>query len=119
MPMQRWMARAEGGISQRLKPGPAMVRSRARKPGALSTPVADILCLPPNKNWSAVYERYGVPNSRGNLSLGRKVGRSILQVQADTPEARRPAIRIETRVTDELKIGTELHFHRCPGNGIC
>src|ERR1700692_1294359 len=39
IPMQRWIARADGGISQRLKPGPAIVRSRAKKPGVLSTPV--------------------------------------------------------------------------------
>src|ERR1043165_1369271 len=29
MPMHRWMASAAGGTSQRLKPGPAMVRSLA------------------------------------------------------------------------------------------
>src|SRR5687767_12592311 len=28
MPMHRWMASAAGGISQRLNPGPAMMRSR-------------------------------------------------------------------------------------------
>src|SRR3954453_10836393 len=31
--MHRWTARAAGGMSQRLKPGLATMRSRARKPG--------------------------------------------------------------------------------------
>ena len=31
--MQRWMARAAGGTSQRLKPGFAKMFSRERKPG--------------------------------------------------------------------------------------
>src|SRR5579862_4514936 len=31
MPMQRWIASAAGGASQRLKPGPAMIRSRSSK----------------------------------------------------------------------------------------
>jgi hypothetical protein len=39
IPMHRWMARAEGGINQRLKPGPAIVLSRAKNPGAVNTPV--------------------------------------------------------------------------------
>ena len=30
--MQRWMASAAGGTSQRLKPGFAMIRSRASRP---------------------------------------------------------------------------------------
>src|SRR5471032_2336434 len=33
MPMQRWMARAAGGTSQRLKPGLAMMRSLERNAG--------------------------------------------------------------------------------------
>lgn len=37
--MQRWMANAAGGTIQRLKPGPAMVRSRERKLGAGSAAV--------------------------------------------------------------------------------
>src|ERR1051325_6960679 len=32
MPIDRWMARAAGGTSQRLKPGPAMVRSLDNSP---------------------------------------------------------------------------------------
>ena len=32
MPMERWMARAAGGTSQRLKPGFAMMRSRESRP---------------------------------------------------------------------------------------
>src|SRR5882757_2957225 len=43
MPMHRWMARAAGGTSQRLKPGPAIVRSRARNPGTGSASVVAIL----------------------------------------------------------------------------
>ncbi len=47
MPIHRWMARAAGGTSQRLKPGPAMVRSRARKPGPVrACVVVDIRSLP-------------------------------------------------------------------------
>ena len=34
MPMQRWIASAAGGTSQRLNPGLAMMRSRERSPGA-------------------------------------------------------------------------------------
>src|ERR1700712_2944545 len=33
MPMHRWIASAAGGTSQRLKPGPAIVRSFDRNPG--------------------------------------------------------------------------------------
>src|SRR5471030_239554 len=33
MPMQRWMAKAAGGTSQRLKPGLAMMRSLDRNAG--------------------------------------------------------------------------------------
>ena len=32
MPMHRWMASAASGTSQRLKPGPAMVRSFSSQP---------------------------------------------------------------------------------------
>src|SRR4029077_18379485 len=32
MPMERWMARAAGGNSQRLTPGPATIRSLLRSP---------------------------------------------------------------------------------------
>src|SRR5262245_49133073 len=32
MPMHRWIARAAGGTSQRLNPGPAMIRDRSRIP---------------------------------------------------------------------------------------
>src|SRR5271156_2873408 len=32
MPMHRWMANAAGGASHRLKPGPAIVRSRSNRP---------------------------------------------------------------------------------------
>src|SRR5215469_13005596 len=34
IPMHRWMASAAGGTSQRLKPGPAMMRSLLKNPGA-------------------------------------------------------------------------------------
>lgn len=43
MPMHRWMASAAGGTSQRLKPGPAMMRSLSSKPGAR----AGVWRLPP------------------------------------------------------------------------
>src|SRR3569833_2783623 len=33
MPMQRWMASAAGGTSQRVNPGPAMIRSLSSSPG--------------------------------------------------------------------------------------
>src|SRR6187551_887513 len=33
MPMHRWMHRAAGGTSQRLKPAVAMMRSRSKMPG--------------------------------------------------------------------------------------
>src|ERR1700712_1647860 len=50
MPMQRWMARAAGGSSHRLKPGPAMVRSFDSQPpeeGVAAVPfvTVDILIL--------------------------------------------------------------------------
>src|SRR5208282_4402335 len=32
MPIHRWIASAAGGTSQRLNPGPAMIRSRSKKP---------------------------------------------------------------------------------------
>ncbi|HUB88678.1 MAG TPA: hypothetical protein VMA74_03020 [Dyella sp.] len=35
MPMHKWMAKAAGGTNQRLKRGPAMVRSLAKKPDAV------------------------------------------------------------------------------------
>jgi hypothetical protein len=34
MPIERWIASAAGGTSQRLKPGPAIVRSLASRPGS-------------------------------------------------------------------------------------
>ena len=37
--MQRWMHRAAGGTSQRLKPGLAMIRSRERSAGEVSPAV--------------------------------------------------------------------------------
>jgi hypothetical protein len=46
IPIHRWMASAAGGTSQRLNPGLAMVRSRARKPGVAGegkTSVVDIM----------------------------------------------------------------------------
>jgi hypothetical protein len=39
MPIHKWMAKAAGGTSQRLKRGPAMVRSLANNPGGF--PCAD------------------------------------------------------------------------------
>src|SRR5471032_2110962 len=50
MPMHRWMASAAGGSNQRLKPGPAIVRSFDSQPpeeGAASEPfmTVDILIL--------------------------------------------------------------------------
>jgi len=55
MPMQRWIASAAGGTSQRLKRGPAMVRSLAKNPGlapaaadettASGTPAMSVLSL--------------------------------------------------------------------------
>jgi hypothetical protein len=39
MPMQRWIASAAGGTSQRLKPAFATIRSRSSKPGAPSEAV--------------------------------------------------------------------------------
>src|SRR5690349_13991381 len=35
MPMHRWMARAAGGISQRLNPAPATMRSRPSHPSSI------------------------------------------------------------------------------------
>src|SRR5687768_2832138 len=51
MPMHRWMARAAGGTSQRLKPGLAMMRSRSRRPTPPIPPVyesaaVDMIILP-------------------------------------------------------------------------
>src|SRR5262249_55141296 len=40
MPMQRWIASADGGTNQRLNPGFAMMRSRSSIPGADPTPSA-------------------------------------------------------------------------------
>src|SRR3954447_8042136 len=37
MPIHRWMASAAGGTSQRLKAGPATVRSFVKKPGNVAT----------------------------------------------------------------------------------
>src|SRR3954447_24401315 len=37
MPIHRWMASAAGGTSQRLKAGPATVRSLVKKPGNVAT----------------------------------------------------------------------------------
>ncbi|MNH23524.1 hypothetical protein D3C79_834240 [compost metagenome] len=46
MPMHRWIARAAGGTSQRLKPGRAMMRSFDRKLGALAkVPAATVLLM--------------------------------------------------------------------------
>src|SRR5258706_572828 len=42
MPMERWMARAAGGTSQRLNPGPAMVRSLASRLGCLTSCSRDV-----------------------------------------------------------------------------
>ena len=41
MPMDRWMARAAGGTSQRLKPGPATVRSLESRP-AMEAPDVEV-----------------------------------------------------------------------------
>ena len=46
MPMHRWMASAAGGTSQRLNPAPAIVRSRARKPGVVRTSAVDMSLAP-------------------------------------------------------------------------
>src|SRR5262245_27722604 len=51
MPMQRWMHRAAGGTSQRLKPGLATMRSRSRIPTLLTgisavVPIAAIASSP-------------------------------------------------------------------------
>src|SRR5476649_151963 len=40
MPMQRWMAKAAGGTSQRLNPGCAMIRSRSSSPVPGGMPAA-------------------------------------------------------------------------------
>src|ERR1700730_12266307 len=37
MPIHRWMASAAGGTSQRLKAGPATVRSLVKNPGEVAT----------------------------------------------------------------------------------
>src|SRR5579863_5960888 len=42
MPMHRWIARAHGGTSQRLKPGLAIRRCLSRRPGAVIAFAADI-----------------------------------------------------------------------------
>src|SRR5581483_2699681 len=42
IPMHRWIASVQGGTSQRLNPGRAIVRSRARNPGPVSTSVVDM-----------------------------------------------------------------------------
>ena len=52
--MQRWIARAAGGTSQRLKPGPATVRDRSSSPpgaSAASPPILIVLIptLPPDR----------------------------------------------------------------------
>ncbi len=44
MPMQRWMARAAGGASHRLKSGPAMVRSRSKAPGPRDSLSVTVIC---------------------------------------------------------------------------
>src|SRR5271170_2613160 len=44
MPMHRCIASAAGGTSQRLKTGPAMMRSRSKKAAEEATFAADISC---------------------------------------------------------------------------
>jgi hypothetical protein len=53
------MARAEGGINQRLKPGPAIVLSRARNPGAANTPVL-IAAIPLKKRPQKIKVRHSL-----------------------------------------------------------
>ena len=55
IPMHRWIASAAGGTSQRLKPGPATMRSRSNKPGVappMPAVVAEfIFYVPPKRLW--------------------------------------------------------------------
>ena len=46
MPMHKWMAKAAGGTSQRLKPSPAMMRSLERKPGVPEASVVELMVSP-------------------------------------------------------------------------
>jgi hypothetical protein len=43
MPMQRWIAKAAGGTSHRLKPGRAIIRSRSSSRGLEATPLLAVL----------------------------------------------------------------------------
>src|SRR3954451_1737550 len=71
MPIHRWMASAAGGTSQRLKAGPATVRSLVKKPGNVATddmglPLGDAL-----SNVSAEAEQF-TAKRRGSEDLGRQ-----------------------------------------------
>ena len=69
--MHRWIARAAGGTSQRLKPGRAMMRSFDRKPGALAT-VPDVILL----FMDCSFCRWAV-RMDGSASAARKAARPL------------------------------------------
>src|SRR3954451_19634342 len=74
MPIHRWMASAAGGTSQRLKAGPATVRSLVKKPGNVATddmrvPLGDAL-----SNVSAVAPEF-TAKRLGNEDLGPQIAK--------------------------------------------
>ena len=46
MPIHKWIAKAAGGTSQRLKPSLAMMRSLDRKPGVPEASVFELMLSP-------------------------------------------------------------------------
>src|SRR5262245_15764255 len=62
MPMERWIARAAGGTSQRLKPGRARIRSLSSSPATGGLPlkaVADVSLRPVRQSQRAVPAQRG------------------------------------------------------------
>jgi hypothetical protein len=94
-PMHRWTARAAGGISQRLKPGRATMRSRARKLGTATE-------QPPSREGRA---RSGATRSHAVIcaATGRTV-RRLRRARAFNTRTRRwrdqPFRRSEARPAD-------------------
>src|SRR5215475_401997 len=78
MPIHRWIARAAGGTSQRLKRTPAMVRSRASMPTPFGVVIAvSVMGLPPRQTLVYCGERRRcgtIAGAAGAVHLAGRLG---------------------------------------------
>src|ERR1700710_3051836 len=73
--MARWMDRAAGGMSQRLHPGGAIIRSRSRNPAAMSAPLPFMtprleprsILLPMQIAWLLPRDQCGIQATTGRI----------------------------------------------------